>query len=523
MMEGEQDLACVTSDAKLRILRRGACTQTFDADCFGWSSSGRSVAVGCGDGASVWSQSGKRMLHLAKAGRQGVSCVLFSVPSYLFVATGDAVIRVWEAEPGKPPQLVSGLEGHQSGATLTSLAFSRAFALLASSSLAGDIVLHNVQLGGSGTNLCSASEDDMGFGKIAFRPRDAAVLASVAESGALRTWDVNRCGAGPVLSFAGEKGHSGPATDLSFADGNVVASVGLDGLVMLHDLRSKNSVFQMDTGSALQCCDFDHRGTALAVGKDDGAVDLFDLRHAQLRPSSSVTVAAGCAVQSLRFAPSSAQQHQHQQQPLGQQRAFSVCAMPPAALEKFAVSADGAEAVEAEAPETPPLPIRNVAAAESLFSPMRGGEATKSPAFSSAFKLLGDEGEFGSMPRAWQSVGGGSVAASVLRDVRESTPGATPVRRAASVAAAEHEHGNEQSEIAPVADVAAAESRAAVTVRSEEMESMMTELKWHMHRQMRAIHMDMLRSFHEQQQETKKLTERIEELMAENLRLRMAK
>jgi hypothetical protein len=489
------DIAFLTEDGKLRVFRGSSCTQSFDASCFGWSSSGRSVAIGLGDAASVFSsQSGKRMLHLGKAA-PNVSTVLFCVPNYLFVSSSDAVIRVFEAEAGKPSQLVSGLEGHQSSTTITCLAFSRSH--LASCSLSGDILLHNLERA-TGTSLCSSS-DDMGFNKIAFRPSLPTNLVSVAESGALRMWDVNRCGGGPVMSFCGDdRGHNGPATDLAFADLNTVVTVGLDGFVLLHDLRSKSPTMRLDAGSSLQCADFDARGTTLAIGKDDGTAEFFDLRAGQLRAGSSVVVEAGVAVQGLRFAPNSSAA------PVGA-RAFVIPALPPAKLEKFVMGVASEAPVEYEAPDGPLE--EETTAPEMLFSPAR--ELLKSPVFSFRPALF-DEGSATAQP--WHSARSSSEPHEEQRNV-ESTPinvarkDTVPLGVAASP---------------PVSDAAPSVQQTSVTVDfGAESEKALNILRLQMHRQMRAMHVDMMRQFHEQQQEVRKLQQIVSELTAENYKLRM--
>ena len=530
----EDDLA-VLSEGRLRVFRLGVCTQSLEASCFGWSATGRSVAVGLGQGVSVVAASGKRMLHLASAARGEPSAVLFSVPGHLFVASaGEGVVRVWEAETGRPPRLVAGLEGHQPGQAVTGMVFSRTFSLLASCSLAGDILLHSVSKGGTASKLVSASEEDMGFNKIAFRPREASCLASVAESGALRLWDVNRTGNEPIVSIAGERGHAGPATDLAFANTNTVATVGLDGCVRVHDLRAKPSSgagFVLDTGSTLQCADFDSRGISLAVGKDDGVVQVYDLRAAsQLKLSSTIAVSEGNAIQALRFAPSTRQGGGGGVG--GTQRVLSIDAMPPAVLEKFVLSSEGeSEMVEAEAPENPETPpqLRKLATAtgEAVFSPSVSDVEqmpAKSPAFSSAFKGFEDS------PKPWHSAASAvqhqndfssllSSSSSTAATVSStSPPGVTPLNKHHQ----QHHHHNQEAPVVDAESVVAPVTSSPVQIaNSEELQSMMFEMKLQMHRQMRSMHVDMIRCFHEQQQETKRLQAQIEELAAENQRLRM--
>jgi hypothetical protein len=277
----------------------------------------------------------------------------------------------------------------------------------------------------------------------------------------------------------------------------------------VYDLRSKNAVCQLDTGSSLQCPDFDAKGTVLAVGKDDGVVDMFDLRHGQLRPGASVTVAARHAVQSMRFAPTAQQG--------GQQRVFVVPTMPPTALEKFVLAAEATEVMEAEATETPPLMQKQLA--ESLFSPMRGEAAPKSPLISSVFHSspLGGDTLAGA-PKPWESAGG--VVAIISQEV-EGTPAETPLVRR------DLQHQQQPRDWLPPSPTEGKAQEQTLPLKQSEvvqsvaMEQIICSVKLQMHRQMRALYLDMLRAFHEQQQETKRLEAIIEELTVENLRLRM--
>ncbi len=81
-------------------------------------------------------------------------------------------IRCWEKLPGKSARLLTGLEGHTEA--VTSCVFARAFALLASASAAGDVLVHGVQRGGVCQRVCEG--EGSGVNRLSLRPKEAAHL-----------------------------------------------------------------------------------------------------------------------------------------------------------------------------------------------------------------------------------------------------------------------------------------------------------------------------------------------------------
>ena len=102
-----EDMAVLWDDGALKVYRQHKEAygefRAFDGvsgSCIDWSSSGRSVALGGCDDSSVTvvATSGKTMLRLERAARDGVSSVLFGVHNYLFVGSEEGIVRVWSAQ-----------------------------------------------------------------------------------------------------------------------------------------------------------------------------------------------------------------------------------------------------------------------------------------------------------------------------------------------------------------------------------------------------------------------------------------
>ena len=546
------DFACLC-DSKVRVYRvednRQVLVQSVEKDnisCFSWSESGNSILFGTDDGyCSVISRTQKKMLEVRALDHEPVSSVLFA-GSYFYVG-GPKDVRVFEAVPGKNPRMVAGLEGHSD--SVTGLALVRASTSLVSSSISGDILIHNLQKG-IVSNVCSASEaeDEMGINKIALKPKENSILGSVAESGSFRLWDLNRCKSGPtfdpLLSFLNDKAHNGPATDLAFCElfANLAVTVGLDGRVVLYDVRSKKNVNQLDVGSPLEGVDFEKQ--EIIVGGDE-QIDFYDLRKTSLKLRSTLTTEG--MVTSLSYARSQSK------------AAYSIMQMPAAQLSKFVLPDDGGDERHGEGGEEqehekddsksdayPKTPQKS-SMSSNIFSPMHNSNNAVSQSPSAALSQASLT-FFSSSDSVGHDTKSPFFGASnpILFKEEKITPLPSPATTTLPIVEKEEEKEEEEEEVKEeeeeeeeeerkVKDPSLAKKeenqrkleypkrevvREVIVRNSAPSNSEINDVKLQMHREVRAMHVEMLRMMHKREEEKRALVEQIEDLKRENQRLK---
>lgn len=160
-----------------------------------------------------------------------------------------ASARHWAARAQRGGQLagcalVVVVWGLLSSLCLFATAFSRPYSALLSSSLAGDILLHPIQVGNGHHRVCTNACD--GIGALVLRPKEAAHVVSAGEDGSVCVWDVSRASAAsssevctPLVRVA--DAHMGPAVDVAVCESHplLAVSAGLDGKCVVSDLRAK--------------------------------------------------------------------------------------------------------------------------------------------------------------------------------------------------------------------------------------------------------------------------------------------
>lgn len=496
---------------------------------------------GCTVFISLMRCTGKQMMRLERGTSKGVGTLLFAGSQYMCVGGEDGIIRCWETVPGKTAKLLAGLEGHRGA--VTSLAFSRVYGTLVSSSGAGDILTHNLQVGGTFQSVASL---EAGVNNVVFRPKDPAHIVSVDEDGSFCLWDINRATkqqgdtTTPLLRFA--EPHNGPATDVAVCEfhPNMCCSVGLDGNLVVYDLRAKSVAATVDTLHSGMSVAFDRKG--FLVGQDSGLIQSFDVRNPSGGPLASLQLDVDEDVLALLL--SSDGTSSSGSGGGGQQRSFSVLPMPLAQLTKFELSVAESSVMEGEtieeevvaaAPKTPKKSARGAIDPSLVFSPVASsfspvvGVAAAAAAPSVVPEIPSNSSS--SPPSSISSSPSIPTPTVVLTPLSTTGLTSTPKTKDAveplpAAAAADASPGTLGTPTTTTTTTTATTETSlppfidASPSNNVALESALLAVRLQSHREMRDMHVEMLRLFHQQQKATEELTARLTALIDENAALR---
>lgn len=256
-----------------------------------WSPNNQCLASAANDKVVVTYIKGDEYDTAEITAGEGNTCVAFNSSSrYLLTGGNSKTLNIWDM---KTKSVKKTYKDHKD--IVSCVAFNWNDTSIASGSVNGDILLHNVMTGQASDPLRLAKTQAVR--DIQFSHFKKSLLGAVSDDGALNLWDSNT----KKLSTSFASDHKGPATGLSFSPMNdmLLCSVGLDKRIVFYDVQQKKSVKVMMAESPLTSVDFMSDGGTLAVGSTRGKIYIYDLRSG----SSPVNtrVAHKTSVQSLSF------------------------------------------------------------------------------------------------------------------------------------------------------------------------------------------------------------------------------
>ncbi|XP_050385518.1 protein NEDD1 [Argentina anserina] len=238
------------------------------------------VVVSAGDDKkiSLWHKNGQSLGTIPVAGtdsgdniEETISALSFSNKVSRYICSGGSgqVVRIWDLQRKR---CIKWLRGHSS--TITGAAYNCKDEHLASISLGGDLIVHNLA---SGTRTTEFKDPNKQVLRVLDYSRISRhLLVTAGDDGSVHLWDTT--GRSPKISWL--KQHSAPTAGISFSPSNdkMFASVGLDKKLYTYDSGSRRHSSCISYEAPFSALAFRDDGWVLAAGTSSGRVVFYDVR-----------------------------------------------------------------------------------------------------------------------------------------------------------------------------------------------------------------------------------------------------
>ncbi|GHJ36884.1 WD40 repeat domain-containing protein [Streptomyces sp. TS71-3] len=198
----------------------------------------------------------------------------------------DGTVIVWDTSDPRHPSRTARLKHRR---LVNASAWNPAAPdLLATASADKTVTVWSVPDDGPATIVSVLARHTDDINSVAWMP-DGRRLICVSEDGRATLWEARES------RFLGEVGsHEAHCMMVSVSKDGLVATVGEDGLVAVHDPDSSGDPVFRRYDSSVEGCAWSGRGDTLAVARDDGSVDLLTVKLDLLRTVQVSTSAARC-------------------------------------------------------------------------------------------------------------------------------------------------------------------------------------------------------------------------------------
>ncbi|KAI9157349.1 hypothetical protein LWI28_021095 [Acer negundo] len=227
---------------------------------------------------SLWRKNGQSMGTIPVSGtdsgdsiEESILAISFSNKGSRYICSGGSgqVVRIWDLQRKR---CIKWLRGHTN--SITGAMYNCKDEHLASISLSGDLILHNLASGARATELKDPNEQVLRA--LDYSRISRHLLVTAGDDGTVHLWDTT--GRSPKVSWL--KQHSAPTAGISFSPSNdkIIASVGLDKKLYTYDSGSRRSSSCISYEAPFSSLAFRDDGWVLAAGTSNGRVVFYDVR-----------------------------------------------------------------------------------------------------------------------------------------------------------------------------------------------------------------------------------------------------
>lgn len=261
------------------------CTLTYTptsgslVNCIKWNHTNLVVAsAGDDKKISLWRTNGQCIgavpLSESEAGdnmEESIASISFSNKSSRYLCSGGSgkIVRIWDLQRKR---CIKWLTGHTD--TITGVMYNCKNEHLASISMKGDLIIHNLVSGARAAEL----KDPIGqvLRALDYSRLSRHILVTAGDDGSVHLWDTT--GRGPKVSW--RKQHSAPISGVCFSPSSdkIIASVGLDKKLYTFDTGSRKPTSSYSYEAPFSSLAYSDDSNTLAAGTNSGRIVFFDVR-----------------------------------------------------------------------------------------------------------------------------------------------------------------------------------------------------------------------------------------------------
>ncbi|KAI4307579.1 hypothetical protein L6164_030751 [Bauhinia variegata] len=227
---------------------------------------------------SIWRKNGQSMGTIPVAGtdsgdniEESILAISFSNKASRYLCSGGSgqVVRIWDLQRKR---CIKWLRGHTN--SITGVMYNCKDEHLASISLSGDLILHNLASGARAAELKDPNQQVLRV--LDYSRISRHLLVTAGDDGNVHLWDTT--GRSPKVSWL--KQHSAPIAGIGFSPSNdkIIASVGLDKKLYTYDSGSRRPSSCISYEAPFSSLAFRDDGLMLAAGTSNGRVAFYDVR-----------------------------------------------------------------------------------------------------------------------------------------------------------------------------------------------------------------------------------------------------